>query len=116
MGNLLEQIPHFGVLVRRRSNLSLLLFLLSLLFSVSCSLIQGPPQLVVPTPPGGTPFASVAQAGPLITNPDGTVIEAVNPDLRGLLDLVSQQNLLGYVQTLQGFNTRNTFSVTDQEG
>jgi hypothetical protein len=72
--------------------------------------------LVVPTPPGGTPFASIAQAGPLITNPDGTVIEAVNPDLRGLLDLASQQNLLGYVQTLQGFNSRNTFSVTDQEG
>lgn len=72
--------------------------------------------MVVPTPPGGTPFASIAQVGPLITNPDGTVIEAVNPDLRGLLDLVSQQNMVGYVQTLQGFNTRNTFSVTDQEG
>ncbi len=72
--------------------------------------------MVVPTPPGGTPFASVAQAGPLITNPDGTVIEAVNPDLRNLLDEVSQQNLQGYVQTLQGFNTRNTYSVTDQEG
>jgi Peptidase family M28 len=100
--------------VRRR--ILHLLFLFFLFFSVSCSLLQGPQQLVVPTPPGGTPFASVAQAGPLITNPDGTVIEAVNPDLRGLLDLVSQQNLLGYVQTLQGFNTRNTYSVTDTEG
>ena len=72
--------------------------------------------MVIPTPPGGTPFASIAQAGPLITDPEGNVIEAVNGDLRNLLEEVSQQNLVGYVQTLQGFNTRNTFSVTDQEG
>lgn len=87
-----------------------------LFFSVSCSLLSGPQQLVIPTPPGGTPFASIAQAGPLITDPQGNVIEAVNPDLRNLLDQVSNQNLIGYVQTLQGFNTRNTYSVTDQEG
>jgi hypothetical protein len=100
--------------VRRRILLPLSLFLL--LFSVSCSLLSGPQQLVIPTPPGGTPFASIAQAGPLITDPQGNVIEAVNPDLRGLMDLVSQQNLVGYVQTLQGFNTRNTYSVADEEG
>lgn len=92
------------------------LSLLLLLFSVSCSLLSGPQQLVIPTPPGGTPFASIAQVGPLITDPEGNVIEAVNPDLRGLMDLVSQQNLVGYVQTLQGFNTRNTYSVADEEG
>ncbi len=102
------------MLVLRR--IRLLPFLILLLFSVSCSLLQGPQQLVIPTPPGGTPFASIAQAGPLITDPEGNVIEAINPDLRNLLDEVSQQNLLGYVQTLQGFDTRNTFSVTDQEG
>jgi hypothetical protein len=106
--------PLFGVLVRRQ--ISLPLFLISLLFLVSCSLLQGPQQLVIPTPPGGTPFASIAQAGPLITDPEGNVIEGVNPDLRSLLDQVSNQNLVGYVQTLQGFNTRSTYSVTDQEG
>ena len=99
-----------------RRRIFLLLLSLFLPFFVSCSLIQGPQQLVIPTPPGGTPFASIAQAGPLITDPEGNVIEGVNPDLRGMLDLVSQQNLVGYVQTLQGFNTRNTYSVTDQEG
>ncbi|MCA9901167.1 MAG: M20/M25/M40 family metallo-hydrolase [Anaerolineales bacterium] len=93
-----------------------LLLLPILLFLVSCSLLQGPQQLTIPTPPGGTPFASIAQAGPLITDPEGNVIEGVNPDLRSLLDQVSNQNLVGYVQTLQGFNTRNTYSVTDQEG
>ncbi len=72
--------------------------------------------MTIPTPPGGTPFASINQAGPLITDPQGNVIEGVNPDLRNLLDQVSNQNLVGYVQTLQGFNTRNTYSVTDQEG
>lgn len=93
------------------------LLLILLLFLASCSLLDGPPQLTIPTPPGGTPFASIAQAsGPLITDPEGNVIEAVNPDLHGLLDQVSRQNLVGYVQTLQGFNTRSTFSVTDQEG
>ncbi len=100
--------------MHRRILLPLFLFLL--LFLVSCSLLGGPQQLVVPTPPGGTPFASIAQAGPLITDPQGNVIEGVNPDLRALLDQVSNQNLVGYVQTLQGFNTRNTYSVTDQEG
>ncbi|MCA9918698.1 MAG: M20/M25/M40 family metallo-hydrolase [Anaerolineales bacterium] len=93
------------------------LFLLPiLLFLVSCSLLQGPQQLTIPTPPGGTPFASIAQAGPLITDPEGNVVEGVNPDLRNLLEEVSNQNLVGYVQTLQGFNTRNTYSVSDQEG
>jgi hypothetical protein len=106
--------PLFGVFVRRR--IFLPLFLLSLFFLVSCSLLSGPQQLVIPTPPGGTPFASIAQAGPLITDPEGNVIEAVNPDLRFLLDEVSNQNLIGYVQTLEGFNTRNTYSVTDVEG
>ncbi|MEZ4591046.1 MAG: M20/M25/M40 family metallo-hydrolase [Chloroflexota bacterium] len=98
----------------RRTNL--LLLLVSVIFLVSCSLLEGPQQLTIPTPPGGTPFASIAQAGPLITDPEGNVIEGVNPDLRGLLDQVSNQNLVGYVQTLQGFNTRNTYSVIDQEG
>lgn len=93
------------------------LFLLpTFLFLASCSLLQGPQQLSIPTPPGGTPFASIAQSGPLITDPEGNVIEATNPDLRTLLEQVSRQNLVGYIQTLQGFNTRNTYSVTDQEG
>lgn len=92
----------------------LLLFLL--LFLISCSLLEGPQELSIPTPPGGTPFASIAQSGPLITDPEGNVIEGLNPDLRTLLEEVSRQNLVGYVQTLQGFNTRNTYSVTDEEG
>ncbi|MCA9942362.1 MAG: M20/M25/M40 family metallo-hydrolase [Anaerolineales bacterium] len=99
----------------RRSFL-LLFFSVSLFFLVSCSLLQGPQQLTIPTPPGGTPFASIAQAGPLITDPEGNVIEAVNQDLRLLLGEVSNQNLVGYVQTLAGFNTRNTYSATDAEG
>jgi hypothetical protein len=103
-----------GVFVPRR--IVFLLFLPTFLFLVSCSLLQGPQQLTIPTPPGGTPFASIAQAGPLITDPEGNVIEGMNPDLRTLLEQVSRQNLVGYVQTLQGFNTRNTYSVTDQEG
>lgn len=102
--------------MHRRIHLPLFLFLFSLLFLASCSLLNGPQQLVIPTPPGGTPFASIAQSGPLITDPAGNVIEAVNPDLRTLLEEVSRQNLVGYVQTLQGFNTRNTYSVSDQEG
>ena len=103
-----------GVFVPQR--IKFLLLLPIIFFLVSCSLLEGPQQLTIPTPPGGTPFASIAQAGPLITDPEGNVIEAVNPDLRTLLEQVSRQNLVGYIQTLQGFNTRNTYSVTDQEG
>ncbi len=41
---------------------------------------------------------------------------AVDPDIEALVNAVSEQQLLAYVQTLENFGTRNTFSETQQEG
>lgn len=46
-GNRFKRFPHFWCFVHRRIHLSL--FLVSLFFLVSCSLLNGPQQLVIPT-------------------------------------------------------------------
>ena len=40
---------------------------------------------------------------------------AVDPDIEALINAVSEQQLTAYVQTLDGFGTRNTFSETQRE-
>jgi hypothetical protein len=51
----------------------------------------------------------------VVINPVSNVVPAVDPEIRALLDAVSQQQLVGYVQRLESFGTRNTFSVTDRQ-
>ena len=51
----------------------------------------------------------------LVTNPVGSVSPAVDPDIEALMNAVSQQQLLAYVQTLENFGTRNTFSETQRD-
>ncbi|MCZ7665744.1 MAG: M28 family peptidase [Chloroflexi bacterium] len=41
------------------------------------------------------------------------IVPAVDPVIRALLDEVSDQQLVAYVQTLQTFDTRHTLSATD---
>lgn len=86
-----------------------------LLPGLACTLLQGPQQLNVPPPP--TPL-TVLQELPenTVVDPQSTLIAGADADILTLIRGVSQQNLLAYVQTLENFHTRNTFSVTDQEG
>ncbi len=92
--------------------------LLSLLVlaSLSCTLLAAPPRPEIPTPPatpiGGAPSISELE---LITNPSSSVVLSVDPDIEALMNAVSQQNLLAYVQTLESFRTRHTFSETQRD-
>ena len=101
----------------------LLLFIALLgLTSLSCSLLQGPPQPVIPTPPAPQgvaelPEPSLVQGvlpGSLIFNPVSSVAPAVDPLVASLVNSVSQQQLVGYVQALESLGTRSTFSATDR--
>lgn len=47
-------------------------------------------------------------------NPVSNIVPAVDPVIRGLLDEVSTQQLVSYVQRLESYGTRHTLSVTDQ--
>ena len=52
---------------------------------------------------------------PLVTNPVSTVTAGVDPNILALLNDVSEQQLMSYVQTLESFGTRNTFSETQRD-
>ena len=85
-----------------------------LILSSSCSLLEGPQQPIIPTP---IPPVSVQEFAPgaLVFNPRSDVTPGIDPDILALVNATSQQNLVAYVQTLEGFGTRNTYSATDSE-
>ncbi|HID51766.1 MAG TPA: M20/M25/M40 family metallo-hydrolase [Anaerolineae bacterium] len=92
-------------------------FLLFLLFFVSgCSLLKGPQQLVVPTAIPAAPPLAAESSFELVTDPVSNVTIGVDSEVLNLVNQVSQQQLTGYVQTLENFFTRSTFSVVDREG
>jgi hypothetical protein len=51
----------------------------------------------------------------LVTDPESSIALGIDPDIQALMNAVSQQQLLAYVQTLEGFGTRNTFSETQRD-
>lgn len=70
----------------------------------------------VPAPPTAVAGAGEFIPGELVVDPQSNLVAGIDADILNLVRGVSQQNLVGYVQTLEGFYTRNTFSATDQEG
>ena len=88
--------------------------LVILMAGSGCTLLEGPQRPTIPTP---IPPA-VAQdfaPGELVFDPRSDVTPGPDPDIVALVNAASQQNLVAYVQTLEGFGTRNTFSATDSE-
>lgn len=95
-----------------------LLFLLSLLFLTGCALFTAPLRatvqpsvatLAVPTAVGQSADSS------LPANFSGIVQPSRDPDIVALMNNVSEQQLIAYVQQLQEFYTRNSFSDTQRE-
>ncbi|MAT99921.1 MAG: hypothetical protein CL608_22505 [Anaerolineaceae bacterium] len=80
-----------------------------------CSLVEAPPQPVMPTPVATAVPWDVSQfpAGEMVLDPVSDVVPQIDPQIAGLVADVSQQQLMGYVQTMQSFGNRNVFSVTD---
>ncbi len=94
------------------------IILLALWISLSataCSLLSPPRGPIIPTPPPTAISAVSFSDLELITNPVSSVTQAVDPDIEALMNAVSEQQLVAYVQTLEGFGTRNTFSETQRD-
>lgn len=87
------------------------------IMTTACSLLEGPPQPILPTPiPTAVPFdAGSVNLDELVFDPVSNVVPAVDPTIASLLNEVSQQQLMGYIQTLESFGTRNSFSTTDRQ-
>lgn len=94
------------------------LILLLVLASLSCTLLAAPPRPEIPTPPatpiGGAPtLPELFEIGQ--NSSSSSVVLGVDPDIAALMNAVSQQNLLAYVQTLESFRSRHTFSETQRD-
>lgn len=84
----------------------------------SCSLLEEPPRPVLPTPMATAPVfdfdaAAPGAVGEVVYNPVSSVIPGIDPTIAELLNQVSQQQLMAYVQTLEGFESRNVFGEVD---
>lgn len=94
----------------------ILLALILLLSASACSLISPPEGPTIPTPPPTLAPDIVSFSNlQLITDPTSSITPAVDPDIQALLNAVSEQQLVAYVRTLEGFGTRNTFSETQRD-
>jgi hypothetical protein len=98
------------------SLLPLILLVLLLGLSTGCTLLD-PPNVVIPTPVPTVPplQQTLMSQGEIVTDPVSSVVPDIDPDIETLLNAVSQQQLMAYVQTLEGFGTRNSFSDTQRE-
>ena len=98
----------------------ILLFVLTLslaLVTAGCSLLEGPQNPVIPTPPPTRPplLETLTNSGEIVTDPVSDILPTLDPECATLVNAVSQQQLTSYVQTLEGFGTRNTFSDTQRD-
>ena len=88
------------------------------LVTTACTLLSPPEGPVIPTPPpteatstGSVDFSELR----LITDPISSITPGVDPEIEALVNAVSEQQLVAYVQTLESFGTRNTFSETQRD-
>ncbi|MCP4418287.1 MAG: M20/M25/M40 family metallo-hydrolase, partial [Chloroflexi bacterium] len=93
----------------------LIWLIIIMLWLVGCSLIEAPQTSAVPTPVAtAVPWNIAAlSAEDMVLDPVSDIVPAIDPQIAGLLTAVSQQQLIGYVQTMQSFGNRSVFSVTD---
>lgn len=78
--------------------------------------MEGPQRPILPTPiPTANPFslAEATASNETVFDPVSNVVPGIDPEIDALVNQVSQQQLMGYIQTLENFGTRNSYSVTD---
>jgi hypothetical protein len=92
-------------------------WLLMGLFLVGCGALDAPERLPLPTPvPTARPFdVNMLPSGEMVLDPVSDVVPKADPAIAILLEQVSQQQLIGYVQSLENFGTRNAFSDTESD-
>jgi hypothetical protein len=88
---------------------------LSLVLLTACGQMDFLAERPLPTPVATAQAwdLSAAENRGLVVDPTSDVVPGMDADIAGLVTAVSQQQLMGYVQTLSSFGTRNTFSVQD---
>lgn len=106
-----------GVGMLRFRSWILIVGMLILLSLSACGLLREPPQPVIPTPiPTAPPLPQFpGDIGDVVTDPVSDIVPAIDPITSELVNAVSQQQLMAYVQTLESFGTRNSFSVIDRD-
>ncbi len=87
---------------------------LALVFTTGCSLLVAPVRPTVPPPPPTAAPVNFSAGQPQV-NPSSSVRIALDPDIVALMNAISEQQLQAYVQALQDFHTRNSFSETERE-
>lgn len=102
------------MLRRNGANIAFAIFLVLTILLTGCGLLGEPPQPVIPTPVPTAP-ALPYTVGEQVVDPVSDVVPGVDPQIADMLNLVSQQQLSVYVQTLEGFGTRNAFSDVESE-
>lgn len=99
-------------MLRRTVRTLILFFFIGI---TGCQLLGEPPQPVIPTPiPTAVPLPDIF-SGEQVTDPVSDIVPGIDPDIAALVNAVSQQQLMVYVQTLEGFGTRNSFSAVDRD-
>ncbi|MEW5989470.1 MAG: M28 family metallopeptidase, partial [Chloroflexota bacterium] len=94
----------------------LLAFLWLVSLNAACAILGEPQRPDIPTPPPTAPPVSFTiNSAELVTDPVGSITPQADPDIEALVNAVSQQQLLAYVQTLEGFGTRHTLSETQRD-
>lgn len=93
-----------------------LLPVLAILLLSGCGLLSEPQQPVIPPPPPTVASLLAAEpGGEPVVDPVSDIVPAIDPEIAALVNAVSQQQLMVYVQTLDSFGTRNAFSATDRD-
>ncbi len=96
-------------------NRIVLLLLFSVFFVGGCAALTAPTAVPIPTPVETAVSFTLPATANLIIDPVSNVVPTVNPEIIGLMESVSQQQLMGYVQTLERFGTRNAFSDIESD-
>ncbi len=94
-----------------------ILMLLALLVLAGCSVLEEPERRPMPTPiPTARPFTeTLGLSSDTVVDPVSDIVPDVDPQIAGLVDLVSHQQLEAYVRTLESFGTRSAFSDTESD-
>lgn len=97
--------------------MALLGLLLLGMLAAGCSLMSSPAQPIFPTPlPTPQPLSvQLGTSEEITVDPAAGALPDVEPVCETLMNATSEQQLLAYVQTLEGFGTRNTFSETERD-
>lgn len=87
-----------------------------LVMGAACSLLEGPQRVVLPTAIPTSPPLNLEQlSGEVVIDPVSDVVPGIDGDIQFLMNEVSTDQLTGYVQKMESFWTRNTYSSIDDE-